>query len=342
MNSNKTSECAETGRAPKRRKKRSARRRGRAKRFDCITTMHRVQSFSKSITHLDLTLTAPIETAADSHWPASLRLRFAYEGARTILAERSHRGPLRLLKPLYPEGDRCCHAVIVHPPGGIVAGDTLDVNVAVDADAHGLVTTPGAQKWYRSLGSDAHANTKLRLADNAMLEWMPQETIVFDGAFARQSLDIRVSDDARFFGWEVVCFGRTASQEQFRNGSFRQTIRLHRNGLPIWIEHSVVAGGDPLLQSPLGWGGMPVSATAWLVRTARAGDATDAGMLNTLRDVLADREHAAASNPADGLFVIKAVGESAESVRELLTELWSEVRFAVFGIEPQRPRIWST
>jgi urease accessory protein len=304
--------------------------------------MHRVQSFSKSITHLDLTLTAPIEAATSSLWPASLRLRFVYEGARTILAERSHHGPLRLLKPLYPEGERCCHAVIVHPPGGIVAGDVLDVNVAVDADAHGLVTTPGAQKWYRSLGSDAHASTKLRLVDNAMLEWMPQETIVFDGAFARQSLHIDLSNDARFFGWEIVCFGRTASHEQFNNGSFRQTIRLHRNSLPIWVEHSVVAGGDPLLQSPLGWGGMPVSATAWLVRTARAGDASDMDMLSMLRKALADCEHAAASNPTDGFFVIKAIGESAESVRELLIKLWSEVRFAVFGIEPQRPRIWST
>jgi urease accessory protein len=304
--------------------------------------MHRVQSFSKTITHLDLTLAAPIEAAISSRWPASLRLRFAHEGARTILAERSHRGPLRLLKPLYPEGERCCHAVIVHPPGGIVAGDALDVNVVVDANAHGLVTTPGAQKWYRSLGSDAHANTKLRLVDNAMLEWMPQETIVFDGAFARQSLDIDLSDDARFFGWEIVCFGRTASQEYFKNGSFRQAIRLRRNGLPIWSEHSVVAGGDPLLHSPLGWGGMPVSATAWLVRAVRDGDANDADVLSTLRDALADRAHAAASNPADGLFVIKAIGESAESVRELLTKLWSEVRFAVFAIEAQRPRIWST
>jgi urease accessory protein len=297
---------------------------------------------SKSVTRLDSTLHAPMETASGSRWPASLQLRFACDGARTILAERSHRGPLRLLKPLYPEGERCCHAVVVHPPGGIVAGDALDLQVAVDANAHGLVTTPGAQKWYRSLGTDAHANTKLRLADNAMLEWLPQETIVFDGAFAKQTLDIDLSDDALFFGWEIVCFGRTASHEQFKHGSFRQTIRLHRNGLPMWSEHTVVAGSDPLLQSPLGWGGMPVSATAWVVRTVRDGDAPDADVLSTLRGTLADRAHAAVSNPIDGLFVIKAIGESAEPVRELLTELWSEVRFTVFGIEPQRPRIWST
>lgn len=286
---------------------------------------------------------AATHMASDAQWLASLRLRFSCADERTILSERVHSGPLRLLKPLYPEGDQCCHAVIVHPPGGIVAGDSLMVDVQLDEKAHGLITTPGAQKWYRSLGAKATAVTTLVVDRNAMLEWLPQETIVFDGAVARQSLDIELHENAAFFGWEIVCLGRTARAERYATGQFRQTIRLKRGDALLWSEHTVLNGDDPLLNSVLGWGGLPVSATAWIARPAHtASGGCDTDMLAQLRAVIADNPCAAASNPARGFFVIKVIAASAESARELLATLWSEVRFALFAIAPQRPRIWST
>ena len=168
---------------------------------------------------------APLPTEGEGlepGWSARLNLRFESRevvgSLRTVMTERKHFGPLRILKPLYPEGHDICHGVIVHPPGGIVAGDSLAIDVQVDANANALITTPGTQKWYRSSGKQASAVTRLQVADGATLEWMPQETMVFDGAWAEQVLDIALAPGARFFGWEMLCLGRTTRGERFTSG----------------------------------------------------------------------------------------------------------------------------
>ena len=286
-------------------------------------------------------------------WSARLNLRFEpreVSGAtRTVMSERNHFGPLRILKPLYPEGYEICHGVIVHPPGGIVAGDSLAIDVQVDADASALITTPGTQKWYRSSGKQASAVTRLRVADGAMLEWMPQETMVFDGTSANQTLEVTLAPGARFFGWEMLCLGRTTRGERFTTGQFRQRIRLVRSGrntagadeaAPIWREAMVLAGDDPLMASQLGMRRMPVLATAWIVFPKAVQDS--ATLLDEIRVALNDAPLAAASSPEPGLIVIKAIGDAPETVRNLLIAVWSKIRMQVFGRKPDLPRIWST
>ena len=171
----------------------------------------------------------PEGAGVEPGWSARLNLRFesceVLGSSRTVMTERNHFGPLRILKPLYPEGHDICHGVVVHPPGGIVAGDSLAIDVQVDANANALITTPGAQKWYRSSGKQASAVTRLHVADGATLEWMPQETMVFDGAWVEQVLDVTLAPRARFFGWEMLCLGRTTRGERFTTGEFRQRDR---------------------------------------------------------------------------------------------------------------------
>ena len=279
-----------------------------------------------------------------ARWHAALTLRFEASHGATRITERAHSGPLRLLKPLYPEGDRNCHAVIVHPPGGIVAGDALVAKVFVSPAAHAVITTPGAQKWYRSTASGASADTLLCVETDAALEWLPQEAIVFDGAVAQQDISIELSTTAKFFGWEMVCFGRRARDERFNRGSFSQDIRVFWDDELLWKESARWVGGDPLFDSPLGWKGLTVSATAWLAtgRSDLSQAASDETLLSKIREALGVATASGASNPAPGLFVIKAIGEDAESVRELLIGVWSRIRLDVFGLEPQRPRIWNT
>ena len=281
-------------------------------------------------------------------WSARLNLRFEpreVNGAtRTVMTERDHFGPLRILKPLYPEGDDICHAVIVHPPGGIVAGDSLVVDARVDSGAHALATTPGAQKWYRSTGASASAITRLHVVDDASLEWMPQETMVFDGARATQTLEIALAPKARFFGWEMLCLGRTTRGERFATGEFRQSIRLVRpaSNAPLWRESMVLIGSDPLMTSPLGFRDLPVAVTAWIVLPADESGVIAAEVLASVREALGDAPLAAASSPEQGLIVIKAMGDAPEAVRNLLIGVWKRIRLQVFGREPQLPHIWST
>ena len=282
-------------------------------------------------------------------WSACLNLRFEARevlGApRTVMTERNHFGPLRILKPLYPEGHDICHGVIVHPPGGIVAGDSLAIDVRVDQGACAVITTPGAQKWYRSTGKHASAATRLHVADGAALEWMPQETIVFDGTSAQQSLEIALAPDARFFGWEMLCLGRTTRGERFTTGDFRQRIRLVRaeTNAPLWRESMVITGGDPLLTSPLGLRGMPVTATAWIAFPHGALSTLSADeLLANIRANLGDSALAAASSPEAGLVVVKVIGDAPEALRNLLIAVWSKIRMQVFGRKPELPRIWST
>lgn len=286
-------------------------------------------------------MSPPEGTAAG--WSARLNLRFEPRDVggttRTVMAERDHFGPLRILKPLYPEGDSVCHAVIVHPPGGIVAGDSLVVDVQVDGGAHALATTPGAQKWYRSTGTTASAITRLRVADDASLEWMPQETMVFDGARAQQTLEIALAPRACFFGWEMLCLGRTARGERYTMGEFRQRIRLVRSasGAPLWRESMCLLGDDPLMKSPLGFRDLPVVATAWIAQPEGAPD-----VLAAVRAIIGDAPLAAASSPEPGLVMVKAMGDAPEPVRNLLISVWKSIRLQVFSRPPILPRIWST
>src|SRR5262249_52335552 len=155
------------------------------------------------------------------------------EGDRTVLAERRHDGPLVVQKPLYPEGPDVCHAIVVHPPGGIAGGDQLSLRAAIDNGSHALLTTPGAGKWYRSAGPMAQQS--LAFDVRGTLEWLPRETIVFDGALAELDTRIELAEGARFIGWEVVCLGRRGSGERFRRGRLKLSTHIGREARTVYI-----------------------------------------------------------------------------------------------------------
>ena len=123
---------------------------------------------------------------ARGSWEARLALDIARRGDRSLLARRSHSGPLVVQKALHPEGPGVCQAVVIHPPGGIAGGDRLALAIDVGERAHGQLTTPGATKWYRSTGAAARQTLDARVGTGGTLEWLPQEAIVFDGARAEQ------------------------------------------------------------------------------------------------------------------------------------------------------------
>jgi urease accessory protein len=269
-------------------------------------------------------------------WDARLHLAFERAGARTVLAERSHTGPLRVQKALYPEGPEVCQAIIVHPPGGIVGGDTLAIDIAAGAKAHAQLTTPGAAKWYRSAGARAKSVTSLRVGSGALLEWLPQEAILFDGARASISLRVELAPEAKFFGWEVTCLGRTASNERFTRGSLRQSLDLLRDGRLLFCERAAVDGGGRALQSGAILENAPVFGTL-----VTAGAVVPDEVLAGCRAVVCDTGDGAVTRLPEVL-VARYRGDSASAARTYFANLWHLLRPLIASRDAVIPRIFAT
>jgi len=273
------------------------------------------------------------EPVANS-WKARLALDFAFQDEKTVLVRKSHEGPLVVQKPFYPEGREVCHAIVVHPPGGIAGGDELNLDVKAGEGASVLLTTPGATKWYRSAG--AWANQSLDFGVRGLLEWLPQETIVFDGALAQASCEVDLAADAGLIGWDIVCLGRTGSGERFRRGSFRSSIRIRRQGKLLWLERGRIDGGGRLLESPAGLGGSPVYGTLF------------ASSLNLNQELLNEtrkpRPEAGrgAVTLLPGILLARYLGDSSEAARRYFIALWRILRPRLSGLEAIEPRIWQT
>ena len=202
-------------------------------------------------------------------WQARLALRFEAGPGGARLVHNRHEGPLRLLKALASEDGRRVEAVIVHPPGGLVGGDKLLLDLQVGAAARVLATTPGAQKWYRSVRR-AVASTRLSVAQGAALEWLPQPAIVYDHARIRQSVELEMADDACSIGWEVLVRGRGAMGETLEAGHLDQALSIAVGRRLLWQERLHADAADRLFRSPLGWGGRRAAATVWCCAPALA------------------------------------------------------------------------
>ena len=285
---------------------------------------------------LAASLLAPAGATAPTPWRAGLRLEYERRGARSVLARREHFGPLRVQRALYPEGEGVCHTLLVHPPAGIVGGDELRVDLRVGPGAHALLTTPGAGKWYRSAGARGVLEQHIAVAPGAVCEWLPQESIVHEGARAGLTTAVRLEGDACFIGSEMLCFGRTAAGERFAHGELAMRTRIERDGRPIWLERGVVHGGGGLLAAAPGLQGQPVSASL-LVASPRCDEA--------LRDAwraLAPTAGEGAVSLLPGVLVARWLGPACEPGRQWFARLWAAARPAVAGRAAHTPRIWNT
>jgi urease accessory protein len=281
-------------------------------------------------------------------WHARLDLRFAQRAGVTWLAHNLHEGPLRLIRALpLPHGR--CQAVIVHPPGGLVGGDRLDIDVALDDGAQVLCTTPGAQKWYRAHREGARARTRVVVGADAALEWLPQPTIVYDAAQVNQALQIDLAGSARTIGWDCLVLGRAAMRERFLHGFLRQSVELRIDSRVRWSERTWAPAGDRLFESVLGWGGRTVACTLWAVAAGAASLDTVCHDWRTLigqacAEVSAQnaRLTGAASQVEPGLLMARLLADDSQAVMQAAQSLWSAARPAVIGAAGDPPRIWAT
>lgn len=268
-------------------------------------------------------------------WTGHLQLQFERVGARTVIARRRHSGPL-LVQRAFHEPDGGCQVYLIHPPGGVVAGDQLELELELQARSQTLVTTPAATKIYSSSGACSQLSQRFTVAEDAILEFLPQETILYDGARARSSTRVALGPRSQFVGWEISSLGR--DERGFSRGSFVQHWQLEREGRLLWSERSLIEGGSPLLRASWGLGGRPVLAT--LVATGAAELA--------LEDL---RERAQQLGPAEECFsatrlgevlVCRYLGYSSEEAKRFFSAAWTILRQAVSGRRTVPPRIWAT
>lgn len=292
-------------------------------------------------------------------WHAHLQLAYTLQAPRTV-ARYTHQGPLRILQSLYPEGAGICHNVLVHPPGGLVGGDLLDIAVQVAGGAHGLVTTPGATRFYRSNGLPAVQRTRLVLESGARLEWLPLETLCFRACEAENHLSLTLEAGAQCLGWDVTALGwmpepapaahrapsshpaqPTDTPPPAASGRLLQHLEIPG----VWLERGTIAAADQrLLHSPLGLAGHGCLASVFFASGTPLTQAQRDAALDAARAVIAPHPlapTAGATSPHPQLLLARMLAPQVEPAMALARALRAAWRAHFWQLPATAPRVWA-
>ena len=273
-------------------------------------------------------------------WRADLKLDYTLESQRTVV-RYLHQGPLRILQSLYPEGDQVCHNVLVHPPGGLVGGDTLDIQVTVAEGAHGLVSTPGATRFYKSGGHPALQQVVAHLADNAKLEWLPLEAIAYNDCEATNRAIFNLAPSAELITWDVTALGLPSSDMAFTQGHFQQHLEIPG----VWLERGNIRGEDTRwLNSPLGLAGSKCLASLVFASGSAINSDRITQALEAAREVIEShplRLQAGITCAHPQVIVLRVMSPLVEPTMDLLKKVWAVWRHTLWALPSTPPRIWS-
>jgi urease accessory protein len=283
-----------------------------------------------------------------SHWHAFLTLGFSKTARGTVLKTCDHKGPLYVQKPFYPEGRDTAHVYLLHPPGGLVSGDRLTITANLAENTHVLITTPGAGRVYRARKDKTlqHQITQLNVAENSVVEWLPQETILYPNAHTRLENCIDLADNAKFIGWEITCFGLPANKEDFAEGHAEQGFQIRQNGRLKVRERLVIDDSSrAVFSAKAGLDGKPINGLM-IAGPFDAGSSYSTSAHDELIDAL--RQHCAQHESLSGVSLVgeyifvRSLHHDSEQVKQLFTQCWREIRPALIHKQSNEPRIWST
>ncbi|MDF0557073.1 urease accessory protein UreD [Kamptonema sp. UHCC 0994] len=278
-------------------------------------------------------------------WQGHLNLSYAYRNDTTQIIHNEVQAPLKVQRPFYPEGKKVCHSVILHTAGGVVGGDSLSMNFQLEPDAKTLITTAAAGKIYRSSGLEARQTIEIKIAKDAYLEWLPQETIVFNGAIYRQDLRVELEPEASVLLWEITRFGRTARGERFVSGEWRSHVEVWQQGHPLWIDRQVVKG-EEMLTSPHGLGGYPVLASLAWVGQPVTGEIVEKARLLWQNTPFFDEGKSGQIQLSAGVtrltngLLCRYRGSSTAAARRWLIGVWELLRLSGRDRAICLPRVW--
>ncbi|MCS5586127.1 MAG: urease accessory protein UreD [Gammaproteobacteria bacterium] len=267
-------------------------------------------------------------------WVAKLELQFSKSKAKTFLSKRKHIGPLVIQRPFYPEGD-LCHLYLLHPPGGVVGGDHLTIDVKTEEGSCSLITTPGATKIYRSKDHKCSViNQNFNIENDSSLEWLPMETIIFPGAESKFFTKFSLFGNAKVAAWEVQCLGRPVINEFFDAGNLKFSFELWRDGIPILLDKLKIDQSE--LDNVVGLRGYPVFGTFVISNASQI-------VLDLVRrKIPQDEDCIYGVTQIEGIIVIRCLSSKTHLVQDFFRNIWKLVRPLVFDREASIPRIWAT
>lgn len=290
-------------------------------------------------------LLKPARPDSAGEWAASLELQFERTARGTRLMRKQQLGPLYVQRPFYPEGPELAHVYLLHPPGGLVSGDTLHTTLKVGEHAQVLCTTPGAGRLYRAR-SDRRPQQQINtlvLAAASTLEWLPQESIVFEGAHAKLQTAVELAESARFIGWEITALGLPASNALLTTGSLVQRLEINRQQRPLLREQLVL--NDQTRELAMARIGLQQCTVSGLfVCGPFSKEQLQALALDSLQAVRADAERPALCGITRiGQFIVgRYLGSCAQQARLLFTNYWQQLRPLLLQRPASIPAIWAT
>jgi urease accessory protein len=259
-------------------------------------------------------------------------LGFVHSPRGTVLKHLYNAAPLRVLFPT-PEPDDVPLAALVNVGGGLAGGDSLEVSVRLEAGTGATITTPAAEKVYRSTGDTTRLETLLEVGAGATLEWLPQETILFNGARLERRMQVRLAPGARLLAAEMLVYGRVARGEQLGHGALFDSWRLWRDGRLHWADAAELSGDLAApLQSTFGFAGAEASALLLL----SAGEEEALAARDLLRQAGQD-----ATIPRPGLMLARWLGP-ASTVRESVALALPMLRAHTLALPARLPRLWTS
>jgi urease accessory protein len=267
-------------------------------------------------------------------WQGKLELTYRSSSNKTQLIAQQATAPLKVQRSFYPEGDDICHNIILHTAGGIVGSDRLEMEISLAPDAHAVITTPAAGKIYGCKGTIASQQINHHIAAGATLEWLPQETIVFDGAIWHQKLRVDLAPNATWLGWEINRFGRTARGEKFTHGDWKSATEVYRDGLPLWIDRQWLPGGE-MTDTPHGLAGHPIVGTL-----ASIGRVVPPELVNNARSLFGGEDKKIGVTRLPEGLLCRYRGDSTTEVRQWFIAVWHLLRYHFFHIPPLHLRVW--
>jgi urease accessory protein len=289
----------------------------------------------------------PSVEAPASQWHAFLTLGFCQTARGTVLKTCDHKGPLYVQKPFYPEGRDTAHVYLLHPPGGLVSGDRLTITANLAENTHVLITTPGAGRVYRAREDKTlqHQVTQLNVAENSLIEWLPQETILYPNAYTRLENSIDLAGNAKFIGWEITCFGLPANHQDFGEGHAEQGFQIRQNGRLKVRERLVIDRQNRnIFTAKAGLDGKPINGLmiAGPFESPEPSHSNHDELIDKLRQRCTQHGSLSGVSLVGEFIMVRSLHDDSEQVKQLFIQCWQDIRPALLGKESNEPRIWST